>query len=137
MLEPEALAQELRAADLPVIFAGTSEEFARGHLPGSHWLPRGWLEPRIADFANPPTRVVVTAPDTADALLAGLALVGLGYATVVLDGGTRAWSAAGLPLENGLTGVTVIPNDVLPIQRSYAEMHNYLRWEEALGQKYE
>jgi hypothetical protein len=47
------------------------------------------------------------------------------------------WTAAGLPVERGLTGVTSIPNDVLPAQRSYAEMHNYLRWEEELGHKYE
>jgi hypothetical protein len=28
------------------------------------------------------------------------------------------------------------PDDVLPVRRSYAEMLNYLRWEEALGEKY-
>jgi hypothetical protein len=32
--------------------------------------------------------------------------------------------------------VTEAPNDVLPARRSYAEMMNYLRWEEELGRKY-
>jgi hypothetical protein len=54
----------------------------------------------------------------------------------VLEGGTAAWRAAGLELETGLTGVTRPPDDVLPVRRSYAEMLNYLRWEEELGEKY-
>ena len=37
---------------------------------------------------------------------------------------------------SGLTGVMRAPDDVLPVRRSYAEMLNYLRWEEALGEKY-
>jgi rhodanese-related sulfurtransferase len=134
---PAALSKDLDAAATPVIFVGTSEEFARGHVPGSHWLPRGWLEPRIADVAPKGSRIVVTDSGTDQALLAAATLLDLGYDAVALEGGTTAWFGANLPIERGLTGVTSIPNDVLPAQRSYAEMHNYLRWEEALGHKYE
>jgi hypothetical protein len=51
----------------------------------------------------------------------------------------RAWNAAGLPVEQGLTGVMSPPNDIVPSgpDRSFADMMNYLRWEEALGHKYE
>ena len=56
---------------------------------------------------------------------------------MALEGGMAAWTAAGLPVETGLTGVADPPNDVLPVRRSYAEMLNYLRWEEKLGEKYE
>ena len=137
MIAPEALSKELEAAGTTVIFTGTSEEFARGHVPGSHWLPRGWLEPRIGGIATKGARIVVTSPDGTDATLAAATLLDLGYDASALEGGTAAWADAHLPVETGLTGVTAIPNDVLPTQRSYAEMHNYLRWEEALGHKYE
>ena len=41
-------------------------------------------------------------------------------------------------MEVGLTGVISPPNDNLPMgpDRGYADMVNYLRWEEELGHKY-
>jgi rhodanese-related sulfurtransferase len=133
----EALARQVEAGWPTVIFTGTSEEFARAHVPGSHWVARGWLEPRIADYASKDAPVVVTCPDGIGSTLAAATLRSLGYDASVLEGGLAAWTGAGLAVERGLTGVTSIPNDVLPAQRSYAEMHNYLRWEEELGRKYE
>ncbi len=51
----------------------------------------------------------------------------------------KAWRSADLPVEMGLTGVMSSPTDVLPTgaSKNYADMVNYLRWEEALGQKYQ
>jgi hypothetical protein len=42
-------------------------------------------------------------------------------------------------VELGLSGVMSSPNDVVLSgpDRNYADMMNYLRWEEALGEKYE
>ena len=50
-----------------------------------------------------------------------------------------AWQRDGLPVEKGLTNVMTPPNDVVVMgpHRSYADTINYLRWEEALGKKYE
>jgi hypothetical protein len=44
-----------------------------------------------------------------------------------------------MPVETGLTGAMSPPTDVLPAgtNRNYADMVNYLRWEEALGLKYQ
>jgi hypothetical protein len=55
-----------------------------------------------------------------------------------LAGGTEGWRQEGRPLERGLTGVLRPPDDVVPAgpDRSYADMINYLRWEEKLGHKY-
>jgi 3-mercaptopyruvate sulfurtransferase SseA len=67
-------------------------------------------------------------------------LLELGYTQVAaLAGGMQAWRAAGLTVEQGLSGVMHAPDDVVPAgpDRSYADMINYLRWEEALGRKYE
>jgi hypothetical protein len=46
---------------------------------------------------------------------------------------------AGLAMEQGLSGVMDPPDDLVPAgpERSYADMIEYLRWEEALGKKYE
>jgi rhodanese-related sulfurtransferase len=140
-MEPQTLASLLKTPGPPmVLHVGTSREFAGGHVPGAHWLPRGWLEPRldtlVPDWTEP---IVVTSPDGIDATLAAATVLDLGYHDVtVLAGGTRAWASAGLPVERGLTGVMDPPDDVVPAgpERSHADMIEYLRWEEALGQKY-
>ena len=133
--------QDLQASKPPVvIFVDTSQDFARGHVPGAHWVPRGWLELRIAEVAPArATPVAVTCLDGRSATLAGATLKELGYQSVaVLDGGMAAWQRAGLPVEKGLAGVMAPPNDVVLSgpDRNFADMMNYLRWEEALGYKY-
>lgn len=140
-IEPPELADLLKTPAPPwVFYVGTSRELATGHVPGARWLPRGWLEPRVEallpDWTEP---IVVTDAGGPDALLAAATLLDLGYHDVAaLAGGTRAWAAAGLPVEQGLSGVMEPPDDVVPAgpERSYADMIEYLRWEEALGTKY-
>jgi rhodanese-related sulfurtransferase len=123
------------------IFMDTSQDFAQGHIPGSRWVPRGWLEHQIGEVA--PDRnatVAVTCANGAGSTLAGATLAHLGYRNVVvLDGGLNAWRQAGLPLDQGLSGVMRPPNDMVfsGPDRSYADMMNYLRWEEELGRKYQ
>jgi rhodanese-related sulfurtransferase len=132
---------EVHAAAPPaVIFVDTSQDFARGHVPGARWVPRGWLELWIGDVVPSTTSaVLVTCLDGRSSVLAGATLKTLGYQHVsVLDGGMDAWRAAGLPVEQGLSGVMTPPTDVVPAgpDRNFADMQNYLRWEEALGAKY-
>ena len=124
-----------------IIHVGLSAEFAQGHVPGASWIPRGWLEFRIDDVApDKDAPVIVTCPDGgAQSALAAATLTGLGYTNVsTLQGGTCAWRASGRDAEVGLTGVMSPPNDNLPMgpDRGYADMVNYLRWEEELGHKY-
>lgn len=123
-----------------VIFVDTSQDFARGHVPGARWVPRGWLELWIDDIVpSKATPVVVTCNDGRSAVLAGATLKELGYQQVsVLDGGMNAWQKAGLPVEKGLSGVMAPPTDMVLSgpDRNFADMQNYLRWEEALGDKY-
>jgi rhodanese-related sulfurtransferase len=122
------------------IFVDTSQEFARGHVPGARWVPRGWLELQIGEVApSKDAAIAVTCMNGQNATLAGATLKGLGYRNVsVLEGGMAAWRRAGLPVETGLTGVMRPPTDVVAAgpDRTYADMMNYLRWEEALGHKY-
>ena len=134
--------QELSAARTSlVIFVDTSADFARGHVPGARWAPRGWLELQTADLApDKDASIVATCADGRNAALAGATLLDLGYRDVsVLEGGMAAWQRAGLPVETGLSGVMAPPTDAVVSgpDRNYADMMNYLRWEEALGAKYE
>jgi rhodanese-related sulfurtransferase len=126
--------------DTVVVFVDTSQDFARGHVPGARWVPRGWLEFWIGEIVpSRTTPVLVTCLDGVGSVLAGATLRGLGYERVtVLEGGMAAWQAAGRPVEKGLSGVMAPPTDVVLAgpDRNFADMQNYLRWEEALGQKY-
>jgi rhodanese-related sulfurtransferase len=139
ILSPEELdARQATGYEPKTIHVGTSDEFSAAHVPGSTWVPRSWLELRIADVApSKQTPLTVTCPDGVNSSLAAASLLTLGYSHIaLLAGGLAAWQAAGLPIYTGLTGVTQAPDDVLPARRSYAEMLNYLRWEEELGEKY-
>ena len=127
--------------DATVVYVDTSQSFANGHVPGAHWLPRGWLEHRVAEIAQSKgAPVVATCSVGLDSVLAAATLMDMGYTDVAaLDGGVAAWRNADLPLEKGLTGVMSAPTDMLlsGIDRNYADMMNYLRWEEELGVKYQ
>ncbi len=123
-----------------VLFVDSSQDFARRHLPGSHWTPRGWLEFQVEGLAPSKSEPIgVTCSNGEVSVLAGASLNDLGYQhVVVLEGGMAAWSQTGLEVETGLTGVMAPPTDVviLGVDRNPAEMMNYLRWETALGEKY-
>jgi rhodanese-related sulfurtransferase len=140
-IAPAELAAALASSRPPaVLHVGPSDHFAAGHVPGARWLPRGWLELRAAELApDTAAPVVVTDEDGHDAVLAAATLLDLGYRDVAaLAGGTEAWRREGRPLEHGLTGVLRPPDDVVPAgpDRGFADMINYLRWEERLGDKY-
>ena len=80
-----------------------------------------------------------TCGDGRQSLLAAATLQSMGFTNVgVLDGGVASWREAGLPVETGLSGVMRTPADVVfsGPDRTYADMQNYLRWEEQLGDKY-
>jgi rhodanese-related sulfurtransferase len=123
------------------IFVDTSQDFSRGHVPGSRWVSRGWLELQINDAApSRETPVTVTCADGRLSILSASTLTQMGYRNVsVLDGGMTSWRSAGLDVETGLTGITRPPADVVYSgpDRNYAEMMHYLRWETALGEKYQ
>ena len=122
------------------LFVDTSQDFSRGHVPGSRWVPRGWLEWQVSDHVKSnDARVVVTCVDGRQSLLAAATLIQMGYTNVsALAGGIVSWQAARLPVEEGLSGVMRTPSDIVfsGPDRTYADMQNYLRWETALGEKY-
>ena len=100
-------AQELNdSKPAAVFFVDSSQEFAQGHVPGSDWISRGWLEFQVESFApSKDAPVAITCADGQMAPLAGATLRDMGYQDVsVLEGGIAAWINAGLPLEKALPG---------------------------------
>lgn len=82
-----------------------ADEWHHGHIDGAVPAPRGLVEffadptnPRHKETLDPSGRVIVVCASGARAALAALTLKDMGYADVaVLDGGLKAWMAAGLP----------------------------------------
>jgi rhodanese-related sulfurtransferase len=121
-----------------------SGEFGMGHLPGARWLARGKLELAMAAMVPDRATPVVTVCDTGRrSALAAATLRALGYdAARYLAGGVPAWQSAGLPVEEGLEGADVSVAEAQgdfghtlwsgAMQRTRADMENYLTWEENL-----
>ena len=121
--------------DAAIVDVDQSDAYARGHVPGATWVCRSRLEDQVAILAPDRARpVVVTCGDGTGSTLAAATLRALGYQARVLAGGTRAWEAAGRPLERGATRLADEPDDLVPkpYERGRAAMEAYLAWEEAL-----
>src|SRR2546429_2155853 len=116
----------------------TSDVYARGHVPGAVWVCRSRLEWRIAEIV--PSRaasIVTTCTDGWQSRLAAATLHGLGYTGArVLEGGTRAWQEAGLPVETGATKLLDEADDAVlkTYDKGRAAMEAYLRREEQLDE---
>lgn len=139
-LNPADMDKHIRDSKPVVIDVGASLQYGAGHLPGAKWRPRGWLESIIADTAGPDREIVVTASEEGQSILAAATLHDMGYRKVkVLEGGTKAWRAAGLPLEKGKPTETFGGPDfwLPPYEQGREGMLRYLDWEIKLGHKYE
>jgi rhodanese-related sulfurtransferase len=135
-----ALDAELRGPQAPLVLdVDQSDVHARAHVPGAAWICRGRLELRIAATgAARSAPIVVTCGDGLASTLAGATLTGLGYGAVrVLEGGLRAWRAAGFPVEEGAARLLDEADDVVlkPYERGRKAMEDYLRWEELLDER--
>ena len=104
VLPPQVLATRLAAGRTVLLDVGTSAQHVKGHIPGARWVLRTDL-PTVLGKLPAADRIVLTCPD---GRLARLAAADLHRYTAkplaVLDGGTPAWVAAGLPLETGDAG---------------------------------
>jgi rhodanese-related sulfurtransferase len=123
-------AAKMLAGGAQVIDVGTSRSFAARHLPGAGWIPRGWLEARIADHAGTQDAVLVTAADPAQAALATDTLQRLGYGrAAALEVGTRAYAMAGGAVETD--DAPEDARDVVdpPYAKGLQAMRDYLDWE--------
>ncbi len=128
------LATALRDGRVTVIDLGPSPAHRRGHIPGAWFAIRARL---AQDLANIPADkpFILVSPDDSLARFAAPEIARLGGLDArVLEGGARAWVAAGQPLETGLPRPASAPEDVY--KRPYEGTDNaaeamqaYLDWE--------
>jgi rhodanese-related sulfurtransferase len=104
LVTPEAASNEMATGDPILVDVREPVEWER-HIAGAVQVPRGLLEfvadptsPRHNDELRPSRRLIVYCASGARAALATLALKEMGYENVAnMDGGLKAWIAAGLP----------------------------------------
>jgi rhodanese-related sulfurtransferase len=75
----------------------SATEFASGHVPGAINIPMDQIEARLADLDPGLALVLVCQSDQRARMTAGL-LAPCRSQISVLEGGTKAWAQAGLPL---------------------------------------
>jgi rhodanese-related sulfurtransferase len=131
---PATLADWLAAGDAAVIDVTASANYVKRHIPGAWFAVRSQL-PELLPRLRAPKRLVITCGSS---LLARFAATDIEASTSsevsVLEGGTAAWEAAGLPLEHGETHLLSLRID--RYRRPYegtdnaaAAMQAYLDWE--------
>ena len=102
-VDPGAASALLEAppAGLVVLDVRTPEEFAAGHLPGAMHLGRGIIERDIeGKVPDTSATLVLYCGGGFRSALAADNLQKMGYQSVIsLDGGWRAWTEAGQPVE--------------------------------------
>lgn len=134
---PRIAADELaKRRDMLTIDVDTSRHYAKARLPGARWIPYGWLEVRIGEYAPDHDSPVVLACH--DGRLSGYAaanLAALGYRDVrVLEGGVEAWAKQGLAVDSGWPADLPPPDDLVvpPYDSNLESMARYLAWEQQL-----
>jgi rhodanese-related sulfurtransferase len=92
-------AQALAESDALIVDLARSIDFRDGHIPGAVWGVRTRLA-ALRDHLAAAGTVVLTSPDGVLAELALAEVASLTAAPVkLLQGGTAAWRACGLPME--------------------------------------
>lgn len=139
---PQKFASEIGDERLLIDLA-TSPEFRKTHIPGAVFAIRGDLpsHPRLKAAKT----IVLTSPDGVAARIAVPEIAAATGASVrVIEGGTRAWVAAGLSVETGLDPHTALSDPVDVYKRPYegtdnltAAMQAYLDWEFGLVEQLE
>jgi rhodanese-related sulfurtransferase len=130
-------AAELKAAldngGATVVDLAPSLAYEAGHIPGAWFAVRARLPGSLARVPRAPM-LVLTSPDGILARLAAAELSTTAFAEIrILEGGTAAWRAAGLPLTKDREAMADTPNDCW--RRPYdpyageGARERYLRWE--------
>ena len=101
----EQLFQEMQAGKNLIFIVDVREqdEFARGHLPGAIFIPRGFLELRIENtIPERDAKIYLYCGGGNRSALAARSLQEMGYTDVYsLEGGFSQWERESRPVEEG------------------------------------
>lgn len=106
-LTPEQVREEMQNGNAVLVDIRDSPELANGAIPGSVHASRGMLEfhadpasPYHKPELDPGKRTILHCASGGRSALAVQTLKAMGYGNIAhLDGGFKAWEAAGLPVE--------------------------------------
>ena len=99
-VDVQTLQADLAAGKVPLLVdVRTPEEFAGGHVPGAKNIPLDSLNGQLATLGAPDQEVYVICEVGGRSARAADQLQQAGRKAVNVAGGTRAWKAAGLPVE--------------------------------------
>jgi rhodanese-related sulfurtransferase len=141
-ITPAELSALLADGGVVVVDFDTCLNFRAGHIPGAWFAIRSRLAASATKLPTAPL-YVTTSPDGVLAQLAAPELAKASGAPVkVMQGGTIAWRAAGMAIEEGEDRMADEPVDVFhrPYDRSHSveqAMRDYLSWEVDLVQQIE
>lgn len=136
-ISAHTLASWLKTTGTTVLDFTTSANFRARHIPGAKWLSRSELAAAVTALPQP-ERWVLTCGSSALAKFVVPELQKLTGAPVyLLQGGTLAWIAQSLPLEQGVEGELHLPQDRYhrPYEGTSVSrevMEDYLQWEYGL-----
>jgi 3-mercaptopyruvate sulfurtransferase SseA len=132
-ISPSELKTLIDKGEVSVVDLAPSIAYETGHIPGAWFAVRARL-PGSLDRVPKRRVLVLTSPDAALARLATAELGDCGFAeTRLLEDGTAAWKAAGLPLATGREAMADTPDDCW--RRPYdpyageGARERYLQWE--------
>jgi rhodanese-related sulfurtransferase len=134
LVNPIQLRRRLESKTCLTIDVSTSLEFDSAHVTDAKWISRGWIDVKLPDLYSDRNRpIVLTCRDGRQSAFAAQQMSEVGFTDIsVLEGGLRAWSAAGYPMEQGLKSCLVEPNDVVlspSVKGNKEDMQKYLDWE--------
>lgn len=101
-IDIHTLKDQIDAGESPVILdIREREEWEQGHIPGAHFIPRGFLELQVEEVVpDRDTPIVVYCAGGVRSALGALSLRQMGYRRVAsLLGGFGAWKNAGYPFK--------------------------------------
>jgi rhodanese-related sulfurtransferase len=94
---PELRSQNAGGLGVQLVDVRSASEFAAGHIPRAANIPMDQIEARLADLDQQAPIVLVCQSGRRATVTAGL-LAPHGLDVSVLEGGTQAWTQAGLPV---------------------------------------
>jgi hydroxyacylglutathione hydrolase len=101
---PQMTATELAARldDVTIVDVRGAAEWAAGHIQGAKHIPLGYLAQRAGEM-SPAAPIVVQCQSGTRSAIGASVLERLGFTHILnLSGGITAWSAAGLPVTEGV-----------------------------------
>jgi len=133
-ISPAELKRRLEGGTVALVDLEYSKPYLNGHIPGAWFSTRTRLAAAL-ERLPPAAAIVLASPDGDLARIAAAELARTAALPVLaLEGGTRAWTAAGYPLAREADRMADTPDDVwLPARERGGDressMRAYLAWE--------